>query len=131
MARKKTTQSIAPEPEPEPTPVEIEVLEASLFEDAPAPMGIAPAPILAELTDDEKAEFVKLLNKEMPIRERASQLAKLARFSDQKRAAVGLRAIQEINALTGMSGAQSKEAPPMFALPPGTNVNIHVEKPKK
>ena len=80
------------------------------------------------LTPSEKAQFVRLLNQFLPLKDRALQLAKLAMYTDTKRAAVGLRAIQEINAITGMSGSAPTEITPMFALPPDTRVNVTVTK---
>ena len=80
------------------------------------------------LTPTEKAEFTKFLNLFLPPRERALQLAKLAMYTDTKRAAVGLRAIQEINALCGLHKDGADVATPMFALPADTRVNISISR---
>lgn len=85
----------------------------------------------SDLTPDEKQIFIRLLNEYMPLRERAIQLAKLANFTDQKRAAVGLRALQEINAICNITGDRPTEAAPMFVLPPDAKVQINVTKVEK
>lgn len=81
----------------------------------------------SDLTEDEKKEFIKLLNREIPLSERASQLALLARMKGSKTAAVGLRAIQEINRITGLTGDRPTESAPLFVLPEGTKVGIVVQ----
>jgi hypothetical protein len=109
-----------------------EEAEDSLFADLEVPEdsvrldGIPP--IDSDLSTDEKKEFVALLNRFMPLEERALQLAKLARFVDTKRAPVGLRAIQEINLLTGLRGDKATESAPMFQLPADTTVRVTVTK---
>jgi hypothetical protein len=114
------------------TPVE------SLFDDFPdddepeAPLAVRDIPALdSDLTPDEKKVFVDLLNAEMPLADRAKQLGKLARMSGQKTAGVGLRALIEINSLTGLSSNTATEAPPMFSLPEGAKVAILVQKVEK
>ena len=108
--------------------------ESSLFEDlgevpedalVPVPSDGIPA-LDSDLTPDEKQEFIRLLNKEIPLSERATLLAVLARFKDQKRAAVGLRALIEISELTGMRGDRPTESAPMFVFPADTRVSINV-----
>ena len=81
-----------------------------------------------DLAPSEKKLFIDLLNAAMPLKARAEQLVKLAQYTDTKRAPVGLRALQEINAITGLSGDQATETAPMFQLPPGTAVSIHMTK---
>jgi hypothetical protein len=110
----------------------------SLFDDFPdddepeVALAVRDIPALdSDLTPDEKKVFVDLLNKHMPLEQRAVQLTKLAHYTDQKRAAVGLRAIQEINTLTGLSGASATEAAPMFQLPEGTKVAIVMQTVEK
>jgi len=112
-----------------------EIREAELFDEAP-PVAITPfdddIPALdSDLTQEEKLKFTALLNKAMPLAVRAQQLAKLAQFTDTKRAAVGLRAIQEINSLTGVSRDLPTEAAPMFQLPKGTSVSVTLQKVEK
>ena len=91
---------------------------------------IEPDAIIAAVSpaDEERAAFSALLKKKMSLEERADQLVELARLNDTKRAPVGLRAIQEINAITGVHDQKVEEAPAMFALPEGTKVSVHVEK---
>jgi hypothetical protein len=88
--------------------------------------------IVRELTDgldDEmRVKFAAILRQKMSLEERAEQLVELARLKDTKRAAVGLRAIQEINAITGVHDPKPQETPPMFVFPEDTQVAIHVEK---
>ena len=115
-------------------PEVVAVEPESVFEDAPMLAPAPPAEIIAverDLTPDQRAEFTKLLDTKMTLEERADQLVELARFTDTKRAPVGLRAIMEINRLTGLSVDKPTEAPAMFALPPGTNVSVTVEKVEK
>lgn len=88
-------------------------------------------PLDSDLTADEKREFVKLLNKEMPLAARAKQLGVLARMKGSKTAAVGLRALVEINSLTGLSKEQATESAPLFQLPPDTTVSVKVTKVAK
>jgi len=122
-----------PLPPPEPEPIHDVTLDGSLFDDIPEE-AIVPLPddgipaLDSDLTPDEKQEFIKLLNAELPLAERAKLLAVLARFKDQKRAAVGLRAIQEINSITGLSKERPTESAPMFVLPPDAKVSVTVTK---
>ena len=81
-----------------------------------------------DLDEEQRAMFARLLRKKMSLEERAEQLISLAKLTDTKRAAVGLRAIQEINAITGIHDNKPQEAPPMFQLPEGTSVSVRVEK---
>lgn len=138
----KAVAEALPEPEPEvysgvPV-VEVSNLDTtgSVFgdldepteEDIVLPMAEEIPPVDEGLTPDEKKIFVDLIKKYSTPEARAAVLAKLATFTDTKRAPVALRAIQEINALTGVSGNTSVEAPPMFALPKDSKVSIHVTK---
>ena len=128
-----------PEPDPQPEPLPIEP-RGSLFEDlddedvplrvevATEPLPDIIPPLDSDLTPDEKAEFIKLLNKEMPLADRARQLGILARKTGQKTAAVGLRAVIEINNLTGLSKERATESAPMFALPAGSSVSVQITK---
>ena len=103
----------------------------SLFENPP------PMPVEDELRPDQnlleaqKAEFKKLLDAKMTLQERADQLVKLAKFTDTKRAPVGLRAIQVINEITGVNDDLDHDAPSMFKLPDGVKVKIKVETAEK
>ena len=132
---------VAPPPVVEvPLPEEPEAVKGGLFEDlddddvvmtvAPSEAELAaPLPPLDEgLTPDEKKEFISLINKELPLAVRAKQLGILARKTGQKTAAVGLRAIIEANEITGLRKDRATEATPMFALPPGTTVDIKIQK---
>ena len=126
-----------PEPQLEPLPVEP---RGSLFEDlddedvsmvvatVSDPIQDVIPPLDSDLTPDEKAEFIALLNKEMPIADRARQLGILARKTGQKTAAVGLRAVIEINQLTGLSKERATESAPMFMLPAGSSVSVSIVK---
>jgi hypothetical protein len=126
-------ESQVPEVVPEPT-----YDESSLFEDFPddePEPALAPLPpiddlpaIDSDLSADEKKLFIELLNKEIPLSVRAHQLGILARMRGSKTAAVGLRAIQEINKVTGISIDRATEAPPMFQLPADTKVSIAITK---
>jgi len=106
----------------------------SIFEELGTPEGVAVrpddgiVPLDTGLTPDEKDEFKKLLNAAMPLAERATRLVGLARLKGTKTAGVGLRALQEINALTGMNQDATIQAAPMFQLPPGTDVSVTITK---
>lgn len=84
-----------------------------------------------DLTESERDEFVRLLNKAIPLQERATRLAALARMKGSKTAGVGLRALQEINALTGLHTEGPTQAPPLFAFPEGTKIAVNVTKTVK
>lgn len=128
---------VARAPDPSPvTPEEITAIQQSaedgLFDDFEEPVEVLrldgiPA-IDSDLEPDEKKEFIALLNRFMPLEQRALQLCKLARLIDTKRAPVGLRAIQEINAITGLKSDKPTENAPMFQLPPDTTVQVTVTK---
>ena len=137
--KKVNVEEALPVPEPvavlEPSPA----TEAGLFDDLPDPVRDIPMvrpddgipPLDADLTVDEKQEFIRLLNTEIPIAVRAKQLAKLARMTGSKTAAVGLRALQEINSVCGLSSDKPREAGPMFVLPEGTKIAIAVQTVEK
>jgi len=103
----------------------------SVFESAPEIHEPDPLRPDQDLSAEQRAEFAKLLQKEMPLKVRAKQLVKLAMFSDTKRAPVGLRAIQVINEITGVTDTASDEAPSMFNLPEGVSVEVKVKTPEK
>ena len=84
-----------------------------------------------DLLEEEKAQFKALLDKMMPLSERASKLVKLAGMTGNKTAPVALRAIQVINEITGVSDDLSEDAPSMFSLPEGVKVKVSVETPEK
>ena len=140
--QKKLLEPILPPVAQEETVVpEVEVVspKGSLFEDLddddvalvvkaePADIGDLPS-LDHDLTPDEKAEFIALINKELPLAVRAKQLGILARKTGQKTAAVGLRAIIEANEITGLRKDKATETVPMFALPTGTSVSVKIEK---
>jgi len=104
----------------------------NVFEDdPPLPAPIPESPLLADLDDAEKQEFARLLKQKMSLSERADMLVKFAKMDDTKRAPVGLRAIQEINKITGISSDDREDVSPLFVLPPDTAVAIMVKKPKE
>lgn len=80
------------------------------------------------LDDEERSRFAALLRKKMSLEDRVDQLIALAKLNDTKRAGVGLRAIQEINAITGVHETKANESPPMFVFPDDTSVSINVQK---
>jgi hypothetical protein len=103
----------------------------SMFDESPALPEKDPLSPDQDLTEAQKAEFKKLLDKKMSLEKRADQLVKLAGFSDTKRAPVALRAIEVINKITGVTDDTANEAPSMFNLPEGVHVRIDVETPEK
>lgn len=110
--------------------IEAETVFGSVEEVEPAP----PRELVLadqDLTPDQRKMFQDLLNEKMSLEERADQLVALAHLRGSKTAAVGLRAIMEVNRITRVSGDGATEAPAMFALPPGTNVSVTVEKVEK
>lgn len=145
----KAAEPLPPASEPPELPLEIEPEppRERLFddpeEDEAAILTVVPdgpidgrpddgiPPLDSDLTQEQRDVFVSMVNQALPIKERALLLAKLAHMTDTKRAPVALRAIQEVNALTKMSGTQSVTAPPMFQLPPGTKVSVEVKKVRK
>jgi len=111
--------------------------QESLFDDldaqgAPSDLALRPnddiRPLDIDLSSDEKEIFKKLLDEAMPLSERARRLVALARLKGSKTAGVGLRALQEINSLTGVNREADAGASPMFALPAGVDVSVTVTK---
>lgn len=105
------------------------VVEAEIVDDlVPQP----PAPVQTmtdnDLDAEQKAEFARLLQSKFSLKDRADALVKLAQMTDTKRAPVGLRAIQEINAITGVRDDKATDAYSMFRLPEDTSVSIKIEK---
>ena len=129
---------LADEPEPVQEDVSAVVVsdlpDVSLFDEpavsTPVPLDDIPSPDEG-LTPAQKREFVRLVRTEMPLAERAKALAVLARMRGTKTAAVGLRAIQEMNKLDGFTDDASADVPPMFTLPEGSQVAIGVKVPSK
>ena len=114
--------------------VEAHPVPETLFDELPpvaAQQITALPPIEAELTPDQRAEFIKLLDTKMGLEERADRLVLLAKLHGAKTAPVGLRAIMEINRLTRLSEDRATEAPSMFQLPEGTSVSVRIEKVDK
>lgn len=113
----------------------IEPEDDGLFgvEDVPETVLPVATPMVDTISEQAeiKQELTRLLNTEMKLEERVRLLAKLARSTDTKRAPVALRAIQEINALTGLSADKPADSTPMFALPEGTAVSVRIEKQGK
>jgi len=105
------------------------VVEAEVVDDIEV---ISPAPIepvtASDLDAEQKAEFARLLQSKFSLKERADALVKLAQMTDTKRAHVGLRAIQEINVITGVRDDKATDAHSMFRLPDDTTVSIKIEK---
>ena len=99
------------------------------------PEELLPVPVEEEsavtrdLAEVDKEEFAAMLRQKMTLEERANALVRLAGFSDTKRAPVALRAIEEINKITGVKEDRPNEAAPMFVLPPNTAVAIKVFEP--
>jgi len=108
------------------------VNKENVFEDdPPLPAPIPESPLTKDLNEQEKIEFARLLKKKMSLNQRADALVALAKMTDTKRAPVGLRAIQEINKITGISQDDREETAPMFVLPPNTKVAIMTETPEE
>jgi hypothetical protein len=104
--------------------------EENVFEDdPPLPAVVEESALTQGLTEAEKLAFAKLLKQKMTLEERADCLVELARKKCTKTAAVGLRAIQEINKITGISKDDREEQAAMFVLPPGTRIAVGVETP--
>lgn len=105
----------------------------NVFEDEESlPVPVSPESELTRgLDEEQKAEFSRLLKEKMSLNDRADILIKLAKMTDTKRAPVGLRAIQEINKITGVTNDATGEVSPMFVLPPNTAVAIMVKKPEE
>jgi hypothetical protein len=96
---------------------------------SPLPIKVEESPLTRDLAEADKEEFANLLRKKMTLTERAEMLVKLAGYTDSKRAPVALRAIQEINQITGVKEDKPTEASPLFVLPPNTAVAIKVFEP--
>jgi len=110
--------------------------ELSLFDDAPPLVTLAPPiteiiDVEKDMTPDQRAIFTNLLDTKMTLEERADQLVLLAKMHGTKTAPVGLRAIMEINRLTGLSEDRATEAPAMFQLPENTTVSVKMERVEK
>ena len=104
----------------------------NVFDDEPPlPAPLPESELTQGLDDEQKLEFARLLKEKMSLEERADLLIELAHKKCTKTAAVGLRAIQEINKITGVSNDSREETSPMFVLPPDSAVAIMVKKPKE
>ena len=133
----------APEPLPEPPPLP----EGPLFEDIAADVPEEPENLFDDMPEDAivpavsaqvikvedeidlaRAELARMLNETFTLEQRAALLVKLAHHTDTKRAPVALRAIQEVNLITGISKERPVETMPMFQLPSDTAVKIKIEK---
>lgn len=105
----------------------------SVFEEMDLPPDREPDVLRPDLDldDEQKAQFAKMLNSKMNLEERANQLVTLARLTSSKTAAIGLRAIQVINEITGVTEDKAAETPSMFTLPEGSEISVAVEEPEK
>lgn len=106
--------------------------ETTLFDEAPSSTPAPPpSPEMiadADLEDEARRELARLLNAAISLHERATLLVKLAHHTDTKRAPVALRAIAEINVLTGLTRERPVDTMPMFQLPPDAVVSVVVER---
>ena len=105
----------------------------SVFEGAPDVVEEQVVETVADagLSVVEKAEFAKLLKDGLTLQDRAKRLINLTTFVDSKRAPVALRALQEINQITGVTKDAPNEATPMFILPEGASLGVTVKVQKK
>ena len=135
MPKKKKYDQATP-----PEPLRVAAPEEKLFEDFDDACGPSEAVVVREdglpavdaaMTPDQKKAFVEMIRKEMPLEERARRLADLARLHGTKTAAVGLRAIIEMNLLDDMRKEQPSEDKPMFVVPDDSKVAILVQKVEK
>jgi len=94
----------------------------------PAPIEEA-SPLTKDLVEADKEAFAAMLRQKMSLEDRANQLVELAGYTDSKRAPVALRAIEEINKITGIKEDKPSDVAPMFVLPPNTAVAIKVFEP--
>jgi hypothetical protein len=139
-AKKPVEESILPEPEPEtalaPTEADEPIdADVKLFDEAlPVPAEYPDIPdVDSDLDEEQRKEFVAILNREFSLAERAQMLIKLARSTDTKRAPVALRAIQEINRVTRITPKddQDGDGSSMFVLPLQANISTVVKVPEK
>jgi DNA-directed RNA polymerase specialized sigma24 family protein len=114
-------------------PKKSEPKKESVFDDNLAPIEdtVEESELLAGLSDEEKKEFSKLLAKKLSLDEMADLLVDLAHKNCTKTAAVGLRAIQEINKIRGISKDDREETSQMFVLPAGAKVSIDTTEPEE
>ena len=96
----------------------------------PAPEEEAVTVLTDGLSEEDRARFAALLRSKMSLEQRANVLIELASMTDSKRAPVALRAIQEINQITGLAD-KPVEDQPLFVLPSGSDVLVGVKIPKK
>jgi predicted transcriptional regulator len=85
----------------------------------------------SDLDARQKAEFSRLLRTGLNLPERAKRLIKLTTFTDSKRAPVALRALQEINSITGITADAPDEGAALFVLPDGGEIAVAIKVPKK
>ena len=112
-----------------PTTTVVEGPEGNLLP-PPAPEEEAVTVLTDGLSDEDRARFAALLRSKMSLEQRANVLIELASMTDSKRAPVALRAIQEINQITGLADKPVEEQP-LFVLPAGSDVLVGVKIPKK
>ena len=117
-------------PEDRPKPVVVESpVEGNLLPE-PTPEDKTVSAIAGDLDEAERKRFAALLRSKMTLEQRAELLIELASMTDSKRAPVALRAIQEINQITGLSEKKTEEQP-LFVLPAGSEMAVGVRIPKK
>jgi hypothetical protein len=107
----------------------------SVFEDIPPVSTKSTANDIvkpdSDLSLEDKAVFARLLRSGFTLEERATGLIKLAGLTGNKTAAVALRAIQEINAITGITKGAPEEGSPLFVLPEGSGIATSTRVQKK
>jgi len=85
----------------------------------------------SDLDSAQKAQFAELLRTGLDLKTRAARLINLTKFTDSKRAPVALRAIQEINAITGITAEAPDEGQPLFMVVGGDDLAVAIKIPKK
>jgi hypothetical protein len=97
---------------------------------APSPEETAVATLAGDLDEEERNRFANLLRQKMTLEKRAELLVEIAQMTDTKRAPVALRAIQEINQLTGLAEKPMEESA-LFILPAGSEIAVATKTPRK
>jgi NADH:ubiquinone oxidoreductase subunit E len=105
--------------------------ETVFDDDPPVPEKVITDPLTQDLNEEDKAKFARLLKKKMSLTKRAELLVGLAQLNDRHGAPVALRAIEQINKLTGVQEDKPTEVAPMFQLPPNTAVAVKVFEPEE
>ncbi len=115
MARKKTTEKVVKQKE-------------SVFDDEPPlePIVEEDSPLVEDLSEEEKAKFSRLLKEKMTVERRAELLIELANLTDRHGAPVALRAIEQINKITGVTTEKAVQAAPLFITPKDAKIAIGI-----